>query len=693
MQRRMVFPSFSSLLVVLAVSSGLALPAQNVPATVELPVSRVVLYSSGVGFFEHAGAVENDATVRFSFKTDQINDLLKSMVLRDFGGGSIGSVTYASQDPVARALRSFAVDLSDKPGMATLLDRLRGAAVTVMAPAAISGTILGIEQTPGPLLPSGLSLDSPVTWLNLITSDGLKRLPLGTIGSIKLNDQRLNDELNRALALIISSADTQRRAVDVQFAGKGSRKVAVDYIAEAPVWKTSYRLDLSTGAYLQGWAIVENSSDADWKGISLSLASGSPVSFTQDLYTPLYVTRPDIPPMVQAQVTPRTYDEGLRPAAAPSVAYDAPAAKSMPAMAPSPAMSRSKESSYDDRAEMTSGPSVPQVQLSQSATLQTAQGQKLGDLFNFTVKTAVSLARRQSAMLPLLSQEVEAEKVSIYNQSVQAKNPMSGALLKNTSGLRLPPGPITVFDSGMYAGDALLQTFGENDQRLISYAIDLDTLVDPSQSSSTQVTKVSIIRGVLTIQRLNSYSQTWSIQNKSTKDKSIIIEYPKTTGRSLVSPAAPMEQTPSLYRFKTVATKASTSEFTVREQMPGTETIALLGSRSQSILYYLSYEKVTPAIRTALQKAADLRQKIDTIQSDIQLASQQKSEIENGQGRLRDNINTVGRDSQQGQRYLQKLLEGEDSIDRFVAKIAELQASLKQATLDLENYLKNLQIE
>jgi hypothetical protein len=660
-------------------------------AAVELPVTKVVLYSSGVGYFQHSGSVQEDATVRFSFKTDQINDLLKSMVLRDFGGGSVGAVTYASQDPVSRALKSFAVDLSDKPGMAALLDRLRGAKVTVMAPQAISGTILGIEQLPRTTLAGGQAVETYETMINLITADGLKSLPASSIVAVKLADPRLNDELDRALALIISAADTQRRAVDVQFAGKGSRKVAVEYIAEAPVWKTSYRLDLSSGGFLQGWAIIENTSDADWKAVNLSLASGSPVSFTQDLYTPLYVTRPAVAPMVQAQVTPRAYDEGMGNgpgAAAATGGAPAPA----PAMAPAPkaSLSRGKAADMDGYAAAEEAAPLP---LSASAALPGAQGSRLGELFNFTVKSPVSLARRQSAMLPLLSQDFGAEKVSIYNKSVQARNPMNGAILKNSSGLRLPPGPITVFDGGMYAGDALLETFGENDQRLISYAVDLDTLVDPGQSTSNQITKVSIVRGVLTIQRQYSYTQTWKVQNKSARDKTLIIEYPKTAGRSLVSPKEPMEQTAALYRFRVAAPKSALTEFSVKEQMPGTETIALLNGRVQNFLYYMEYDKVGPAVKAALQKAADLRQKADSVQQDLQAATQAKAEIENGQGRLRENIETVGRDTPQGQRYLQKLLEGEDQIDQLAAKITELQARLKQAQAEFENYLKNLQVE
>ena len=65
----------------------------------------------------------------------------------------------------------------------------------------------------------------------------------------------------------------------MHFAGEGKRKVQVGYVVEAPIWKTSYRLVLSDteAPFLQGWALVENTTDEDWQGVRLSLISGRPI--------------------------------------------------------------------------------------------------------------------------------------------------------------------------------------------------------------------------------------------------------------------------------------------------------------------------------------------------------------------------------------------------------------------------------
>ena len=91
-----------------------------------LPLTRVVLFSSGVGFFEHSGRVHDNANVELKFSADEINDLLKSMVVQDFDGGQVSTVTYGSKDPITKTLKSFSIDLTANPSLAQLLSQIRG---------------------------------------------------------------------------------------------------------------------------------------------------------------------------------------------------------------------------------------------------------------------------------------------------------------------------------------------------------------------------------------------------------------------------------------------------------------------------------------------------------------------------------------------------------------------------------------
>ena len=275
----------------------------------ELPVEVVVLYSSGVGYFEHAGSVKDDASAELRFKTKQINDVLKSLILQDLGGGRVSTVVYPSQEPIARLLASFQVNLSSNPSMADLLNQLRGAKVNVqLGTEKINATVLGVEKKSKP---AGDGKGTYETWtLNLFAGGTFRSVPLDDVVRLELQDEQLQQELEKALGALAQSRDQDKKPVTLNFSGKGDRRVRLGYVVEAPVWKTSYRLVLGAPeakdakpdakkqaqGKLQGWAIVENQTDNDWNNVQLSLVSGRPISFIQELYTPLYIPRPVIMP-------------------------------------------------------------------------------------------------------------------------------------------------------------------------------------------------------------------------------------------------------------------------------------------------------------------------------------------------------------------------------------------------------------
>ena len=302
---------FTALMLVLFVPVGALIaqvaPAQ--PAHTDVPVKSVMLFSSGVGYFEHAGTVRGDGSTELRFKTTQINDILKSLVLQDLDGGKVTTITYPSQDPISKTLRSFQVDITNNPSMATLLNQLRGARVTVQYQAErVSGTILGVEYRQK-AVDKGDALQIPT--LNLLTGAVIRSVDLTLISSLTLDDPQLQDELTKALVALSQSRDQDKKPVTINFTGSGERRVRIGYVVETPIWKTSYRLMMDDkSARLQGWAIVENETESDWSNVALSLVSGRPISFIMDLYQPLYAQRPTVVPELFAGLRPQVYDAG-----------------------------------------------------------------------------------------------------------------------------------------------------------------------------------------------------------------------------------------------------------------------------------------------------------------------------------------------------------------------------------------------
>src|SRR5262249_37285815 len=181
-----------------------------------------------------------------SFPVSDINDLIKSMVLRDLDGGHVSAVSYDSNAPVERTLRSFAVDLTRNPSLADLLNQARGEKVEVAlaqggAAATVSGTIVGVESQRQVV--GKEPVESRV--LNLWCSDGLRSAKLSEVQRVRFISPTMEREFKAALETLALSHDTQKKAVSIRFAGEGKRKVRVGYVIENPIWKTSYRLVLA----------------------------------------------------------------------------------------------------------------------------------------------------------------------------------------------------------------------------------------------------------------------------------------------------------------------------------------------------------------------------------------------------------------------------------------------------------------
>src|ERR1019366_8815443 len=242
-------------------------PAAPSETSAQLPIGQVVLFSSGVGYFQREGQIDGDARVDLSFPTQDINDLIKSMVLRDLDGGHVSAVSYDSNAPVEKTLQSFAVNLSANPTFAQVLNQARGEKVEVVLqqsnaaqPGTLTGAVMGVENQK---VAAGKDAAVEVEQLNMWCADGMRSVKLADVQRVRFLNTIMDNEVRKALETLTLSHDTQKKAVSLNFVGEGKRNVRVGYVIENPIWKTSYRLVLAKEEkpYLQGWAVVENPTD------------------------------------------------------------------------------------------------------------------------------------------------------------------------------------------------------------------------------------------------------------------------------------------------------------------------------------------------------------------------------------------------------------------------------------------------
>jgi len=675
-------------------------------AAVSLPVSQVVLFNSGVGYFARSGEVEGEARVDLSFPETDINDLLKSMTLQDFNGGSITSVSYDSHEPVTRTLSSFAINLNGQPTLTDILSQARGEKVeVVMQPGATSqpgnlqGTIVGLENQKVPV--GTAQLDVHV--LNIATTDGLRSIKMMDVQRVRFTNPVLENELKRALDTLALSHDTQKKSVQLNFSGDGKRKVKVGYVIEAPIWKTSYRLVLDKDGkpYLQGWAIVENPTDEDWGTVKMALVSGRPISFKMDLYNPLYINRPTVEPELFASLRPQAYEGGFRENAAQAKA----APPSKPAMAAAPtasfgpakgearngALRKADKQAEKEYADEVGKDMAQRMDLGSVSSAATAS--KLGDFFQYVIDHPVNLGRQKSALLPIVGKDIEGTRVSIYNPGVQAKHPLLGLRFKNTTGVHLSQGPVTVFEGSTYAGDARILDVTPNDERLIAYAVDLGTEVIPQNpNGSSRITSVKSTKGIVHISRRNREEKVYKITNKSDVDRTLLIEHPNRTNQQfkLVDSAKPVEELANVYRFETKVEAGKSAEYKVIEERDQGEQVILSNAPDDTIRFVMNLSESSPALKAKLADALKVKHVWDGVRRELQQITVDIQRITADQDRIRKNLRETPKEAEVYQDYLKKLSAQEKEMDSLTAKQKALMTQEFETRKAFDNYLVNL---
>jgi len=658
-----------------------------------LPITRVVLFRSGVGYIERTGTIEGDVTLTMMLREPQMNDLLKSMVLIDFDGGRILPVQYASRDPLAHTLASYAINIADNPSRAVLLSRLRGVQVEVQlnstsasdggstlghAPATLRGSILSVETRP--VRPAGTTGSQSVVreedYLNLLTEQGIQTIPLDSVVSVRLLDERLQRELSGALQTLASGLDTTRKPIQLQFQGKGRRRVLVGYLTEMPLWKMTYRLVLPEQGkpLLQGWAIVENTTDEDWRNVQVSLVAGRPISFVQNLYEPFYIKRPWVRLAIEEWLQPFIPEAKL-----PTPELGVP-----PAMeAPAAARGRARE------ALPLLGESIEEMQRSVE---QMAVGQERGALFEYRVQVPVSITRQQSAMLPVINQAVEAEAVSLYNPAQHTIHPFFAVRLTNTTNLTLMEGAVTVYYGDSYGGDALMGTLEPKGEQILTYALDLGVEVSRDQQDTrADILSVKIVRGVLHQQIKQRRTNRYTLTNRDQRTRQVLIEQPFDGQWQLIEPAK-AERTRNFYRFRVPVEAGKGATLQVVEERTLEERYALLESDENTLQILLRNAKASEAVQRALQAILNRRKQIADLQVAIRTQQERIQAIERDQERIRANMRELDRASDLYKQYVQKLTQQEREIEEARQKIETLQKQLQDAQRDLTDYIQNLTI-
>lgn len=690
------------------------------PASDRLPVKRVVLYKNGVGYFEHTGQVHGTQELSIDFTSGQLNDVIKSLTVLDLGQGKISGVRYNSTAPLAERLKGLRLPVGEETTLSGFLAALRGARVEIRSGAAsATGRLLSVDERQ--IIRDG-DVISTVTEASVVSDSGEVRVFEVTPSiSIRIVEHDLNMEVGKYMGLVSSTRERDVRRMIISAEGSGDRPLFVSYISEVPIWKSTYRIVLPTDPkakpLLQGWAIVDNTVGEDWKDVQLSLVAGAPQSFIQQIAQPYYSRRPSVAMPLAFQLAPQTHEETLVTLSSPGATADVNGAfhgigtgggtykvgggvgSGVGGGVIGGAISGPKQfDRLQTMSKLNRPPSTTEsvdVAAEASAVESEAEGKDLGDLFEYNLKQRVTIGKNQSALVPIVHANIEADKVSLWNPS--HPRALRAVWVNNTSGLSLDAGTFNILEDNTFAGEGLLDVIKPGEKRLLSYAVDQGIHIDAqSKYSSERVTRVRIVHGVLTQTRGQREKRTYTIRNADAKPRNVVIEHPVRAGWKLLSEIKPLESTASYHRFRIPVEANKTSELLVEELRPTDTTIQVSNISDEEVTLLLSQQTISPELEKTLRAIIAQRSEMSGFEMQIQNRRRETNDISQDQQRLRENMKALKGTAEEKaltQRYASQLNQQEDRLATVRKEVETLEAQREKSQEKLSQMIEDISMD
>jgi len=685
----------------------LLLPASSVwsqsSQSDSLPVKHVILYKHGLGFFEREGTARAGEGTRLDFKATDMNDVLKSLTVQDASGNRISGIRYDSNETLQQRLAKFPFALGNDQLLSSFLDNFKGARIELKsADRTTAGTIVGArviqmrsDASPG-IVREQLTL--------LLDSGELTTVDLGAIASMRFSDARLQSQLKQYLETINDLRSHDRRSIYVDTPGSGTRHLRIAYVTPAAIWKSSYRLSLGGNAdcTLEGWAIVDNTTDEDWNDVRLSVVSGRPISFISQLDTPRYGRREiaELPedraagPVVyggsvdtSSGIVGGTGDSGpVRVGGVLGGVLGAPPPDANVRQFVANQLTAPKVIPKTINKIEGPSPSTAQTVTVESSTVEGATGSTLGELFEYNFPGPITIKRSQSAMLPFLQDRITARKLLIYTES-GSEHPVNAAEITNNTGKTLDGGPLTVYD-GAYAGEALIETLKAGDKRLVGYAIDYGTRVTTAFDSPRQtIREIHAKDGIFQLRYADHQTRTYTIRNVDAKPKTLVIQQEGINQYAILSPK-PSERTATAYRFEVALPANGSQALKVEQEHVYDNTTEVLSSTPDFLLSLVSNKQLTATGRKQLETLLALKRQLAQVEADLKAAAAEMKDRNDDSSRLRQNITSLNRvngQEEQVRQYSSQLAGNEVQI----VKLRDTQRNLTQRQSSLEAEVRN----
>jgi hypothetical protein len=623
-------------------------------AAVNGPVKSVTLSSGGLTEIVRSAEVGQDSEITIEIPLDQIDDVLKSLVVRD-KDGRVKNLSLAGPNPLEETFRTLPFKASDLSSMPKLLDAIKGTRVRAGDK---QGVVLGITASENE--------KTAKAWqLSLMTDDGeIAMAPIpGT--KVEILDADVKAKLKTAMDVIAKGNTDGARTVTLKLDGAASRDVDISYVVPAPIWKTSYRLVTSKEGEvrLQAWAVFENASGEDWNGVGVTLSSGKPVTLKQALHRHFMRDRIEVP-------------------------VDT-AAASLPAGAMAkPMMARN---SFGGADLLEASPMAETMAVAAPAPFAMAGGQQASaaeqDVTStFALKGTYDIKNGDTISVPILDQGVKAEMVSLYRAGMAGDHPVAAALIENNAGISLPPGIMTVYDDNVgYVGDAQINGLPRDEKQSVSFAVDQKVNIDAAVKTSQNIVSLKVVDGMIQTKSSTVETATYTITGAQDGERTVVVEVPKRSGWTFKAEAQD-EATVSDYRIKTSLKAGEKKTIETRFEMVNDESVALIDADAFTLV---AWQKAAADDETKakLIELADARRSQNDAQVKLQALDEDYSRTSEEQARVRENLQAVG-DGDTKNRFDKQLNVLEDKLTSIEDQRVEQRKVLEDFTVKVGNIIR-----
>ncbi len=632
-------------ILLLSVSSpAIALAADNGA------IRSIILSSGGLAQVSRSADINTDGVIRIEVPLDQVDDILKSLVVNG-SAGSVAGMSLAGPRPLQETFKGPPFSLEALSSVPSLLTSLQGGKVAVTSGGkTVEGNILGIETRK-------VDEKTTVPLLTVIDKDGaVETLALGEDASVRLDDPDMRAKLGKAAAAIARGKNDRTRAIDIKVNGvKNSGDIGLTYVVPSPIWKTAYKVvfEGNDKARLQAWTVLENASGEDWKGVKLTLTSAEPVTLKQGLHQLYWKERQEVPVNTASNNVPDADSGDLSNRQRLPANFEERAAPA-PAKAMMGGVSRKAAADTADELEK---PATPM----QMATVDPTTATESDISATFELPGTYDLANGDTLSVPIMDADVEADMVDMYRAGSAYRNPIAAVMLKNSTGVSMPAGILTLYDGKTgYIGDSQLSALPKDDTRLASFATDRKVTISEQQTPTEEIASLKVADGVMNATVKYRQTTTYTVSGALDGERTVVIEHPIRDGWSFSS-AEGFGKTATHQRLKAVVPAGTEKVLTAVDEQLQSNSYALVDTDPDMLLGW-SASTHDKALTDKLANLADARKRQVAIQNELASLDSEIEKTVNEQERIRRNLGAVPDNSDLKKRYLKALADSEDQI-------------------------------